>query len=136
MVPPVPIGNVDAFLSAIGQWNLFDMEVRRLRYEGERVGTGTLELYLYLGVSNVRRVEPQAAATEYEFVFRFDGAEGLFVDDFAGSIIGDYEFTSHVAPDGRPYIEVSLSSISAGDIRFLCTAITVVSARELPAPAV
>jgi len=132
IAPPVPIANVDKFLSVVGQWNLYDMQIRCVRWESERVGTGTLELCLYLGADNIKRRPPGAPATEYEFVFRFDGTEGLFIDDFAGSILGEHEFEARVAPNGAEFIDVSLSSVNAGDIHFLCSSISVVSVRELP----
>jgi hypothetical protein len=129
--PPVPIENIDAFLGIVGQWNLYDMEIRGVSYRADRVGTGVLELSLYLHADNLRPRQAGAPAAEYEFVFRFDGAERLFMDDFAGAIVGEHEFASRTAPNGAAFIDVSLSSISAGDIRFLCTNITVLSVREL-----
>jgi len=130
--PPVDIRNVDEFLRAVGQWNLYDMEVRRVRYDASRVGTGTLELSLYLGTDYIRRRPPGATPTEYEFVFQFDRTESLFIDDFAGAIIGEHEFASATTPSGASIISVSLTSVCGGDIRFVCSSISVVSVRELP----
>lgn len=132
-MPSIPITNLDLFLTAVGQWNLFDMEIRGVRYHAPRIGTGTLELDFYLQTDNLRPRAADIAATEFEFAFRFAGAEGLSIDDFAGSIVADYEFSARQVP-GRepPYIDISLTSNSVGDISFLCESVTVVSVRELP----
>jgi hypothetical protein len=129
--PPIAIANIDRFLALVGQWNLYDMEIRDIRYHADRVGTGVLELTFYLHADNVRPRPSGQPETEFEFVFRFDDAEGLVIDDFAGSVVGEYEFISRRAPDARPFVEVSISSVGPGDIHFLCSAITVVSAREI-----
>ena len=131
--PSVPIANLDAFLAIVGQWNLYDMEIRALRFKAASPKNAILEADFYLEASNVRAIQPGALPTEYEFVFRFLNVETLDMLSFGTqNIVGEYEFEPTKLESGAPGIRVLIGGTVGGDLSLTCRAIEVASAREVP----
>jgi hypothetical protein len=133
--PSVPIKNLDAFLSFVGQWNLYDMEIRALRFRADSPKNATLEADFYLDATAVRQPVTGTPRTEYEFVFRFLGVETLDMMSFGTqNVVGEYEFEPAKLERGQQGIRVAISGTVGGDLSLTCRSIEVVSAREVSLP--
>jgi hypothetical protein len=132
-LPSVPIKNLDAFLSIVGQWNLYDVEIRGLRLEP---GSGTgriLQADLYLHGDNLRKRTAGVPAIEHEFIFQFSDVQDI---DLAlggdNIIIDDYEFgLAEDAHSEQPCIRVSVNSATGGNLLLTCREIAILSVREM-----
>lgn len=126
-LPPVPIANIDAFLAAIGQWNLYDMEIRGVRFDPAATEGPTLDLVLALPGDGAPATAIGADTEEHEFVFRFSGIESLDLVGFGRqNVIGEHEFTlGEPGPDGTPLIFAEIDGTVGGSMRCLCRRIAV-----------
>ena len=133
-LPSVPIENLDAFLAVVGQWNLYDMEIRELRFHAETPTGAVLEADLCLHGDNLRPRAADAPAIEHEFVFRFSGVQDCDVTSFGQqNVVGEYEFVGVPSADtGQASIRVSISGVVGCDLRLKCRTIAIVSVREVP----
>src|SRR6266404_7367754 len=112
-LPSVPIENLDAFLAVVGQWNLYDMEIRELRFHAETPSGAVLEADLCLHGDNLRQRAADGPAIEHEFVFRFSGVQDCDLTSFGRrKVVGEYEFTGVPSADnGQASIRVSISGV-------------------------
>src|SRR4051812_10213002 len=99
-LPSVPIENLDAFLAVVGQWNLYDMEIRGLRFQTKTSTEAVLEADLYLHGDNLRQRAVGEPATEHEFVFRFSRVQDCNLTSFGRqNVVGEYEFAATSSND-------------------------------------
>lgn len=134
--PAVPIGNIDAFIAIVGQWNLYDMEVRAVRLVGSAAEGASVEIDLCLPSQYVRRPISGAPRSEHRFTFRFSGLSEFSLVDFARqNIIGEYEFSAaQHAYSGRPAVRVQFGGSPGCEIDLLCDAVTIESIATEPMP--
>jgi len=134
--PSVPIGNIDAFLAIVGQWNLYDMEVRAVRLAADEAEGPAVEADLYLPDDYLRRRTPDAPRIEHRFTFRFSGvSECSLVGFLRQNIVGEYEFSAaQRAYSGKPCVRVQITGSAGCEIDLLCDAVTVASTatRSMP----
>jgi hypothetical protein len=133
-LPSVPIENLDAFLAVVGQWNLYDMEIRELRFRAEPSTGAVLEADLCLHGDNLRPRAVGAQAIEHEFVFRFSDVQDCNLTSFGPqNVVGEYEFAAVPSADtDQAGVRVSISGVIGGDLLLKCRTIAIVSVREVP----
>lgn len=133
-LPTVPIGNLDAFLDIVGQWNLYDMEVRSVRLGAREADGPAVEVDLSLPDEYLQRPVPGAARTEHRFTIRFTGVSECSVTGFARqNIVGEYEFSAaQHAYSGEPAVRVRIMGTVGCDLDLICESVTIVSAVTLP----
>ena len=131
-LPPVPIANIDAFLAVIGQWNLYDMEVRGAHFNAAPADEPSLDLVLALPGDGAPVDAIATISMEHEFVFRFSGIESVDLIGFGRqNVIGEYEFTGREpGPEGPGLLYVEIDGTVGGSMRCLCHHVSVVDVRE------
>ena len=134
-LPSVAIGNLDSFLAIVGQWNLYDMEVRALRLAARKADGASVEVDLYLPDHYLRPPTPGEPRTEHLFTFRFSGVSECSLVDFGlQNLIGEYDFAAaRHAYSGKPAVRVRIMGTVGCDLDLVCDSVSIASTATLSA---
>ena len=137
--PPLPsialVRRADAVIDALGQFNLYDAELRAVRVTLAPGNVPTLEVDLYLPSAGASDDGARALAGEHRVTLRCTDVADLSLADFEHrNVVTGYAFErAESEDDDRRAVHVTLTGSPGCDLDLRCAAVEVVAVEPAPA---
>ncbi|MBC8119988.1 MAG: hypothetical protein H7X75_10480 [Burkholderiaceae bacterium] len=131
--PPLPdftlVEHAAAVVAVFGQFNLYDAEIRALRFARGPDYEGSFEVDFHLPGEFASGVAESARACEYRITLRCDDVADLTLEGFGRqNVVGDYCFQQISPPSaGTRGVQVRIDGTVGGSIDLLCRGVRVLN---------